>query len=157
MQESFWWWQCRDRCIISLFPHLHTPSSPLLFSSPHIHIYTSPSRCSEDSHLYLHSVSYWFYCSPVAPKIRSVNFKNFKPMPPASSAVLPVGWPNISDPNSCFTLASFMSPLNRWKTKPLIPASGFLRLCVPSHQLRLSAHVELLYLPYSHFFRSPRT
>ena len=29
MQESFWWWQCSDRYIISLFPHLHTPS-PLL-------------------------------------------------------------------------------------------------------------------------------
>ena len=25
MQESFWWWQCTDRYIISLFPHLHTP------------------------------------------------------------------------------------------------------------------------------------
>ena len=25
MQESFWWWQCSDRYIISLFPHLHTP------------------------------------------------------------------------------------------------------------------------------------
>ena len=28
MQESFWWWQCSDRCIISFFPHLHTPSPP---------------------------------------------------------------------------------------------------------------------------------
>ena len=26
MQESFWWWHCSDRKIISLFPHLHTPS-----------------------------------------------------------------------------------------------------------------------------------
>ena len=25
MQESFWWWQCSDRYILSLFPHLHTP------------------------------------------------------------------------------------------------------------------------------------
>ena len=25
-QESFWRWQCSDRYIISLFPHLHTPS-----------------------------------------------------------------------------------------------------------------------------------
>ena len=25
MQESFWWWHCRNRCIISLFPHLHSP------------------------------------------------------------------------------------------------------------------------------------
>ena len=28
MQESFWWWQCSDRYIISLFPHLHTPFPP---------------------------------------------------------------------------------------------------------------------------------
>ena len=25
MHESFWWWQCGDRYIISLSPHLHTP------------------------------------------------------------------------------------------------------------------------------------
>ena len=25
MQESFWWGQCSDRYMISLFPHLHTP------------------------------------------------------------------------------------------------------------------------------------
>ena len=28
MQKSFWWWQCSDRYIISLSPHLHTPSPP---------------------------------------------------------------------------------------------------------------------------------
>ena len=28
MQESFCWWQCSDRHIISLFPHLHTPFPP---------------------------------------------------------------------------------------------------------------------------------
>ena len=28
MQESFWWWQCSDRYIISLFPHLHAPFPP---------------------------------------------------------------------------------------------------------------------------------
>ena len=28
MQESFWWWQCSNRYIISLFTHLHTPSPP---------------------------------------------------------------------------------------------------------------------------------
>ena len=28
MQKSFWWWQCSDRYIISLFPNLHTPSPP---------------------------------------------------------------------------------------------------------------------------------
>ena len=35
MQESFWWWQCSDWYIISLFPHLHTPFphfSPSLIS-----------------------------------------------------------------------------------------------------------------------------
>ena len=35
IHESFWWWQCSDRYIISLFPHLHTPSprfSPSLIS-----------------------------------------------------------------------------------------------------------------------------
>ena len=34
MQESFWWWQCSDRYILSFFPHLHTPSpfSPSLIS-----------------------------------------------------------------------------------------------------------------------------
>ena len=31
-QESFWWWQCSDRYIISLFPHRHTPFSPSLIS-----------------------------------------------------------------------------------------------------------------------------
>ena len=28
MQESFWWWQCSDRYILSLFPHLHTTFPP---------------------------------------------------------------------------------------------------------------------------------
>ena len=28
MQESFWWWQCSDRYIISLSPHLRTPLPP---------------------------------------------------------------------------------------------------------------------------------
>ena len=28
MQKSFWWWQCSDRYILSLFPHLHTPFPP---------------------------------------------------------------------------------------------------------------------------------
>ena len=35
MQEPFWWWQCSDRYIISLFPYLHTlfpPFSPSLIS-----------------------------------------------------------------------------------------------------------------------------
>ena len=29
MQESFWWWRCIDRYIISLSPHLHTPFLPI--------------------------------------------------------------------------------------------------------------------------------
>ena len=29
MQKSFWWWQCSDRYIISLSPHLHTPFPPV--------------------------------------------------------------------------------------------------------------------------------
>ena len=29
IEELFWWWQCNDRYIISLSPHLHTPF-PLL-------------------------------------------------------------------------------------------------------------------------------
>ena len=32
MQESFWWWQCSDRYIASLFPHLHPHSLPSLIS-----------------------------------------------------------------------------------------------------------------------------
>ena len=28
MQKSFWWWQCSDGYIISLFPHFHTPFPP---------------------------------------------------------------------------------------------------------------------------------
>ena len=32
MQESFWRWQCSDRYIICLSPHLHTPFSPSVIS-----------------------------------------------------------------------------------------------------------------------------
>ena len=32
MQKSFWWWQCSDRYIISLSPHLRTHFSPSLIS-----------------------------------------------------------------------------------------------------------------------------
>ena len=32
MQVSFWWWQCSNRYIISLSPHLHTPFYPSLIS-----------------------------------------------------------------------------------------------------------------------------
>ena len=30
MQESFWWWQCSDRYILSVSPHIHTPFPPSL-------------------------------------------------------------------------------------------------------------------------------
>ena len=34
MQESFWWWLCIGRYIISLFPNLHTPPPPRLPPPP---------------------------------------------------------------------------------------------------------------------------
>ena len=50
MWESFWWWQCSNRHMVSLFPHLHTlfPSfSPSLISlmisvdvKHHVHLLT---------------------------------------------------------------------------------------------------------------------
>ena len=42
MQGSFWWWQCSDRYIISLSPHLHTPLSPYLQQMNMYHYLTSP-------------------------------------------------------------------------------------------------------------------
>ena len=41
MQESFWWWQCSDRCITSLFPNLHTPSTPPPPFSPSLSLMVS--------------------------------------------------------------------------------------------------------------------
>ena len=32
LQESFWWWQCNNRYIISLLPPTHTPFSPSLIN-----------------------------------------------------------------------------------------------------------------------------
>ena len=49
-QESFWLWQCSDRCIISVFPHLHThfpvPKKPysLLFVDVKHHVYFSAAE-----------------------------------------------------------------------------------------------------------------
>ena len=34
MQKSFWWWQCSDRYIISLFPRVHNPFPPVS-NKPH--------------------------------------------------------------------------------------------------------------------------
>ena len=60
IQESFWWWQCSDRYITSLSPHLHTPFppfSPSLISlmvfvdvKHHVYLLTRLRRsCYEDS------------------------------------------------------------------------------------------------------------
>ena len=55
MQESFWWWQCSDRYIISLSPHFHTPS-PLSLTL--INLVVSQSRVSVDAK---HHVYLWFW------------------------------------------------------------------------------------------------
>ena len=39
MQESFWWWQCSDRCIISLFLHFYTPFHPFSPSLMNLMVY----------------------------------------------------------------------------------------------------------------------
>ena len=57
VQESFWWWQCSDRYIISLFPHLHTPlpSSPFMVSMNvklHVFLFPAPSYLCDCLQLY---------------------------------------------------------------------------------------------------------
>ena len=54
MQKSFWWWQCSDRYIISLFPHLHTPF-------PLLPVPNKPLTVSVDvkHHAYLLTDSHW--------------------------------------------------------------------------------------------------
>ena len=61
MQESFWWWQCSDRYIISLFPHLHTPFPPSLISlmvsvdvKHRVYILTYQCVCMVRCLLYVH-------------------------------------------------------------------------------------------------------
>ena len=49
MQKSFWWWQCSDRYVISLSPHLHTPFPTF---SPSL-IYRTVS-VDVKHHVYLH-------------------------------------------------------------------------------------------------------
>ena len=51
MQESFWWWQCSDRYIISFSPQLHNPFPPSLISRTvsvdvkhHVYLLTWPSN-----------------------------------------------------------------------------------------------------------------
>ena len=36
MQDSFWWWQCSNRYIIYLFPHLHTPLLLHISNKPYL-------------------------------------------------------------------------------------------------------------------------
>ena len=66
MQERFWWWQCSDRYIISLFFHLHfPPSSPspslisLMVSVDVKHNVLcaplNPGACSSHSHRHTHT------------------------------------------------------------------------------------------------------
>ena len=66
MQESFWWWQCSDRYILSLFPYLHTPSpfSPSLISlvvsvevKHHVYQRTSTRKATS----LLQSLQSWFH------------------------------------------------------------------------------------------------
>ena len=48
MQKSFWWWQFSDRYIISLFPHLHTPSHILPVPNNHCGLYGRRGTFKED-------------------------------------------------------------------------------------------------------------
>ena len=67
MQESFWWWQCSDRYIISPSPHLHIPFPP--FSPSLISL-----RVSVDvkHHVYLHDHErlHWPHFHPFASNSR---------------------------------------------------------------------------------------
>ena len=65
MQKSFWWWQCSDRYIISLSPHLHTPFSSSLIShmvsvdvKHHIYLLTG----IQDQNLTKHCDNGWTVC-----------------------------------------------------------------------------------------------
>ena len=53
MQKSFWWWQCSDRYIISLSPHLHTPFPPPPFSPSLISLVVS---VDVKRHVYFRSI-----------------------------------------------------------------------------------------------------
>ena len=53
MQKSFWWWQCSDRYIISLFSHLHTP-----FPSFSLSLISLMVSVDVECHVYLESVIY---------------------------------------------------------------------------------------------------
>ena len=68
MQVSFWWWQYSDRYIISLFPHIHTPSLKSLMVCVDVkhHVYLLTQRpastlvvvvCSQPCYLSLTKLS----------------------------------------------------------------------------------------------------
>ena len=59
MQESFWWWQCSDRYIISLFPHLHTPFPTFSPSLTNLMVSVDVKH-----HVYLH---WWANILPLQP------------------------------------------------------------------------------------------
>ena len=75
MQQSFWWWQCSDRYVISLSPHLHTPSpfSPSLISltvsvdvKHHVYLLLLSCHCEKTSnrfHLKIILMAMLYYLS----------------------------------------------------------------------------------------------
>ena len=69
MQKSFWWWQCSDRHIVSLFPRLHTPPPP------HFSPFLISLMVSLDVkyHVYLRMLSDGLYLLSVARKCKSVK------------------------------------------------------------------------------------
>ena len=120
MQESFWWWQCSDRYIISLSPHLHTPFPPFSLSlishtvsadiKHHVyllslfrHLMTSNARyrdsvlaiCVENEWLGL-NLAWWSEESCVSQK---VWFSGWKEKSCVSQKVWFSGW----NEESCFT------------------------------------------------------
>ena len=94
MQESFWLWQCSDRYIISLFPHLYTPFHP--FSQSLISLMVS---VDVKHHVYLLTVtphnSYWVFTFVSATRMWGVlvseHFLQFTPGHPISASVR---WPS---------------------------------------------------------------
>ena len=90
MQKSFWWWQCSDRYIFSLSPHLHSPLPPFFPSlislmvsvdvkhhvySPCLHVYllTSYPLWQPASHPFHHPASQSDNSHPHLPINQSVS------------------------------------------------------------------------------------
>ena len=79
MQQSFWWWQCSDRYIISLSPHLHIPFPPF---SPSLISCTVSVDIKHQVYLYylplwtftcLHLVHYTLLLTPTCRKSNNTN------------------------------------------------------------------------------------